>query len=67
MNEVTKESDLLTGAEVAALFRVDTKTVARWDKEGKLASALRTPGGHRRYKRAVIEALLKGGSDGTQA
>lgn len=38
---------LLTPAEVAALFRVDPKTVTRWAKAGKLSS-IRTLGGHRR-------------------
>ncbi|MEV8635521.1 BldC family transcriptional regulator [Streptosporangium sp. NPDC051023] len=48
---------LLTPAEVAALFRVDPKTVNRWAKAGKLTS-VRTIGGHRRYKEAEIRALL---------
>jgi excisionase family DNA binding protein len=54
---------LLTPAEVAALFRVDPKTVTRWAKAGKL-SAIRTLGGHRRYREAEIMALLaqSGGS-----
>jgi excisionase family DNA binding protein len=39
---------LLTPAEVAALFRVDPKTVTRWAKAGRLA-CIRTLGGHRRY------------------
>ena len=34
---------LLTPAEVAALFRVDPKTVTRWAKAGKLTS-IRTLG-----------------------
>jgi hypothetical protein len=36
---------LLTPAEVAAMFRVDPKTVTRWAKAGKLSS-IRTLGGH---------------------
>jgi excisionase family DNA binding protein len=48
---------LLTPAEVAALFRVDPKTVTRWAKAGKL-SAIRTLGGHRRYREAEIMRLL---------
>jgi excisionase family DNA binding protein len=39
---------LLTPSEVAALFRVDPKTVTRWAKSGRLA-CIRTLGGHRRY------------------
>jgi excisionase family DNA binding protein len=48
---------LLTPAEVAALFRVDPKTVTRWAKAGKLTS-IRTLGGHRRYKESEVKALL---------
>ena len=49
---------LLTPAEVAALFRVDPKTVTRWAKAGKLSS-IRTLGGHRRYWEAEVRALLQ--------
>ena len=58
----TRTSDaesLLTPAEVAALFRVDPKTVTRWAKAGKLTS-IRTLGGHRRYREAEVRALLSG-------
>ncbi len=48
---------LLTPAEVAALFRVDPKTVTRWAKAGKLSS-IRTLGGHRRYRASEVQALL---------
>jgi len=48
---------LLTPAEVAALFRVDPKTVTRWAKAGKLTS-IRTLGGHRRYRATEVYALL---------
>jgi len=47
---------LLTPSEVAALFRVDPKTVTRWAKAGKLTS-IRTLGGHRRYKASEVTAL----------
>ena len=50
---------LLTPAEVAALFRVDPKTVTRWAKAGKLTS-IRTLGGHRRYHESEVRALLGG-------
>jgi excisionase family DNA binding protein len=50
---------LLTPAEVAALFRVDPKTVTRWAKAGKLAS-IRTLGGHRRYRESEVRALMAG-------
>jgi len=48
---------LLTPGEVAALFRVDPKTVTRWAKAGKL-SAIRTLGGHRRYRESEVKTLL---------
>ncbi len=51
---------LLTPAEVAAMFRVDPKTVTRWAKAGKLTS-IRTLGGHRRYREAEVRELLTGG------
>jgi len=50
---------LLTPAEVAALFRVDPKTVTRWAKAGKLTS-IRTLGGHRRYLESEVKLLLDG-------
>ena len=49
---------LLTPAEVAAIFRVDPKTVTRWAKSGKL-TAIRTLGGHRRYRQSEVQDLLK--------
>jgi len=53
--------NLLTPSEVAALFRVDPKTVTRWAKAGKL-SAIRTLGGHRRFRESEVLELL--GSEG---
>jgi excisionase family DNA binding protein len=47
---------LMTPAEVAALFRVSPKTVARWSRGGKL-TALRTLGGHRRFRAEEVHAL----------
>jgi excisionase family DNA binding protein len=41
------------------MFRVDPKTVTRWAKAGKL-SAIRTLGGHRRYRESEVRALLQG-------
>jgi excisionase family DNA binding protein len=52
---------LYTPAEVARMFRVDPRTVTRWAGAGKLAS-IRTPGGHRRFKAAEVDKLLRGGS-----
>ena len=52
---------LLTPAEVASLFRVDPKTVTRWAKAGKL-TAIRTLGGHRRYRQSEVQSLLNSNS-----
>lgn len=49
---------LLTPGEVAALFRVDPKTVTRWAVAGRIGS-LRTPGGHRRFRETEVRALLR--------
>ena len=50
---------LLTPSEVAAMFRVNPKTVTRWARAGKI-SAIRTLGGHRRYRESEVRALLQG-------
>ena len=48
---------LLTPGEVAALFRVDPKTVTRWATAGRIGS-IRTPGGHRRFRESEVKSLL---------
>ena len=59
---------LLTSGEVAQVFRVDPRTVARWSKPGdngeppRLPPATRTPGGHRRYRMSEVRALIQGDS-----
>lgn len=60
VNARTSDAEpLLTPAEVAAMFRVDPKTVTRWAKAGKLSS-IRTLGGHRRYLESEVRQLLGG-------
>lgn len=54
-----KIEEMLTPAEVAALFGVDPRTVRLWANAGKL-KAYRTIGGHRRFKAADCRALLDG-------
>lgn len=49
---------LLTPAEVAALFRVNPKTVSRWARSGKL-HAIRTLGGHRRFRASEVRENLE--------
>ena len=58
-SRATESEPLLTPAEVAAMFRVDPKTVTRWAKAGKLSS-IRTLGGHRRYRESEVRELLAG-------
>lgn len=48
---------LLTPGEVAALFRVDPKTVTRWASAGRIGS-IRTPGGHRRFRESEVRHML---------
>jgi excisionase family DNA binding protein len=51
---------LMTPGEVAAVFRVDPKTVTRWAAAGRIGS-LKTPGGHHRFRESEVYMLLEGG------
>ncbi len=53
-----EQEALLTPAEVAKMFRVNPKTVTRWARSGKI-SAIRTLGGHRRFKVSEVRACLE--------
>lgn len=63
-----EEIEWYTPQEVASLFRVDPKTIGRWEKDGRLTKwkirVTRTPGKHRRYHKQdidrVFESLMKG-------
>lgn len=57
MSENSEEHDLLTVAELAAIFNVHPRTVARWDDDGKI-KAVRTPGGQRRFRRSEVAEFL---------
>ena len=54
---------LLTPAEVAAMFRVDPKTVTRWASpktpDSRRLACIRTLGGHRRFRERDVRALLE--------
>jgi excisionase family DNA binding protein len=56
-DETVAPDTLLTPTEVAEMFRVNPKTVTRWAKAGKI-SAIRTLGGHRRFRASEIERYL---------
>ena len=57
IDDLDAPEQLLTPSEVAALFRVNPKTVNRWARAGKI-TAIRTLGGHRRFRRSEIEKFL---------
>jgi excisionase family DNA binding protein len=50
------DTDLLTPAEVATLFRVSPKTVSRWAEAGRLP-VVKTLGNHRRFPAGAVLAL----------
>lgn len=59
MNEDERpEERIMQPHEVAAVFKVDAKTVTRWEKSGKLVG-FRTLGGHRRYRESDVLAALR--------
>lgn len=52
---------LLTPEEVARLFRVDSRTVSRWAKQGLFPPGARlvTPGGHNRFWESKIREMME--------
>jgi predicted site-specific integrase-resolvase len=65
--EPLKPEPLLTATEVAAMFRVDPKTVTRWATGGRVPAAAMvvTLGGHRRYRESWVRSALNGTEDHT--
>lgn len=55
-------NNLLTIKETENILNVSKSTLQRWDKNGKL-TALRTEGGHRRYKLSDIESIIDSGQN----
>ena len=49
---------LLSLKETEKLLNVSKSTLQRWDNSGKL-KAIRTEGGHRRYRQSDIDKILK--------
>lgn len=58
--------DLLTIAEVAAVLRVSYSTLRRWEAEGRI-EVERTPTGQRRYRRRVVEQVIRPASQDDDA
>lgn len=56
-DDLLGNDELMTPGEVARLFRVDPKTVTRWAAAGRI-EAIKTPGGHTRFRRSAVEAAL---------
>jgi excisionase family DNA binding protein len=48
----------LSPLDVAKLAGVNPRTVIRWADNGMLPLAFRTPGQHRRFRRADVDAFL---------
>jgi excisionase family DNA binding protein len=65
MESQPDQDALLTPSEVAAMFRVNPKTVTRWARAGKI-SAIRTLGGHRRFRAAEIKQFLEQVEEGAE-
>jgi excisionase family DNA binding protein len=65
MEQNPQSEQLLTPSEVAAMFRVNPKTVTRWARAGKI-SAIRTLGGHRRFKASEIRKYLEQVDEATE-
>lgn len=63
MNSKNPEDRIYTPAEVAALFRVDAKTVTRWANAGRI-EFFRTIGGHRRFTESAIREATARANDG---
>jgi excisionase family DNA binding protein len=64
--DANEPEELLTPSEVAAMFRVNPKTVTRWARAGRI-SYIKTLGGHRRFKASEIRRLLAEADAGAQA
>lgn len=53
------ESEYLHIAEAAEILGVSTRTLRRWESEGKILPDRRTMGGWRLYSRKSLETLIK--------
>jgi excisionase family DNA binding protein len=53
------DSELMTPAEVRRALRIGQTTLSRWTRDG-LITAVELPGGGRRYRRSMVDAILAG-------
>ena len=63
--QAVEHERLLSGAEVAEMFKVSSHTVGCWARVGRLPFVW-TPGRRRRYREAQVLALLNGTREGGQ-
>ena len=61
-----QESDLLTLGQAADHLGVAQSTIRKWTDQGTLP-AIKTPGGHRRYRRSDLELFLERSRPGRPA
>lgn len=56
---MTQLSPYLTAEQVAERFEITAETARAWARTGKVP-AIRTPGGHYRFRREDIDAIERG-------
>lgn len=66
LHPVEAQHTYLAIGEVASAFGVTPATVRNWERAGKLR-AIRTPGNHRRFAAADVEAILARDADWSPA
>jgi len=54
---VALETHLLRIGALADRYGLSPETLRVWEREGRIPPAYRTPGGHRRYGAAQVEAI----------
>lgn len=58
---------LLTPAQAAALIGISPDTLGQWARDGVLPSQRTRPGGHRRFRRSDVLALIQAAVESTAA
>lgn len=56
----------ISTSEVARVFGVDRSTVSRWVTSGTLRPAITTPGGHHKFTRDAVNALVAASAHDTE-
>lgn len=57
LSSMDDTKEFLSVGEAAEILEVSAQTLRRWEKSGAI-TALRTPGGQRRFRRADVVALI---------